>query len=135
MGSGNAENSWVIIDTHLWIPYFAGEKNLETDAIHERIIAKRVCLAGPILYEILVGPKKASDRRTLEVRLSRIPMVSCTDKVRTLAVQLGQEANARSLELPTFDILIAAHCYVYNLSLYTLDHHFDFFGKLRRFCP
>ncbi len=122
----------VLIDSHLWVEFLSREKSTHTAEVARLIRAGKVHLAGPILYEVLVGPRREADRQYLQGRLRAFPLLACTDQVWHKAVELGRLKAVATRKVPFSDVLIAAHADVHRASVFTSDPHFDVFENLER---
>ncbi len=126
----NAES--VVVDSHLWVEYFARKENTYTEAIGRLARQGRLMQVGPVVYEVLVGPKDEGERNYLLGCLRALPLLPTREDVWLRAARLGAQAAARNNRVPTSDVLIAAHCIVHRCALFTRDAHFDVFGELKR---
>jgi predicted nucleic acid-binding protein len=122
----------VLVDSHLWVEFLSGKRNRRAAEVERLLRADAVCVAGPILYELLLGPRTEAQREYLGSRLGALPFIETTRPVWLCAVRLGRLPSAISRQVPPSDVLIAAHCHVYDCALFTGDAHFDVFPELRR---
>ena len=122
----------VVVDSHLWIEFLSGEKTRDTAEVARLIRAGSLVLAGPILYEVLIGPKREDQRRFLESRLRAFPLLETTDEVWSRAVALGRLPGVPARKVPFSDVLIAAHADVHGAAVFSNDPHFDAFMDLGR---
>jgi predicted nucleic acid-binding protein len=122
----------VVVDSHLWIEFLSGKKDNDTLEVGRLIRARSVALAGPILYEVLVGPRSEGERQYLQGRLRAFPMLAATDTVWLRAVELGRLPGVAVQRVPFSDVLIAAHAEIHGLGVFTNDPHFDVFPRLKR---
>lgn len=122
----------VVADSHLWIEFLSGKKSRDTEELARLIRSGSVVLAGPIVYEILVGLRREGERQYLQGRLRALDLLPTTDQVWFKAVELGRLEGVATRRVPFSDVLIAAHVDCYGLELFTRDPHFDVFSTLRR---
>ena len=134
MGSARSAAA-VLVDSHLWIEFLSGEKSRDTREVARVIRAGDVAMAGPILFEVLVGPRRESERQYLQGRLRAFRLLPCTDDVWLRAVKLGRLSGVATRKVPFSDVLIAAHAEVHGVALFTRDRHFDAFPDLDRHRP
>src|SRR5262245_44918804 len=130
-GKGGA----VIVDSHLWIEFLSGEKTGDTAEVSRLIRAGTLVLAGPILFEVLVGPRREDQRRYLQSRLRAFPLLETNEQVWSRAVELGRLPGVPAREVPFSDVLIAAHAQVHSAAVFSNDPHFDAFPDLERHRP
>ena len=121
----------VIVDTTIWIDYFQGVENPETDWLNTELDRQRLGLTDVILCELLQGVR--DDVVAKEV-LRRLLSLEVFD---TGGVALAREAarNYRALRSrghtvrKTIDCLIATFCLRGRHSLLHRDRNFDSFEK------
>ena len=122
----------VIVDSHLWIEFFSREKSKDTAEVARLIRTSAILMVGPVLYEVLVGPRREAQRQYLEGCLRAFPVLETTREVWLHMVDLGRLPAVASREIPFSDVLIAAHAESHGSSLFTRDPHFDVFPRLKR---
>jgi predicted nucleic acid-binding protein len=125
----------VVVDSHVWVDFFSGKRNAATQEVERLIRAGEVRLVGPVLYELLVGPRQESHCQYLSSRLRALPWLESTEKVWLRAAAMGRLRSVMVRQVPASDVFIAAHCDVYGCALFTRDSHFDAFPELRRHGP
>ncbi len=121
----------VIVDTTVWVDYFRGVANPETDWVHAALERQRLGLTDLILCEVLQGVRddvvaKAVERELLELEV-----------FDTCGVDLAREAarNYRTLRTrghtvrKTIDCVMATFCIREQHSLMHRDRDFDPFEK------
>jgi predicted nucleic acid-binding protein len=121
----------VIVDTTVWIDYFQGVPNPETEWLDAALEQQRLGLVDLILCETLQGVRDESVARDVERQLLKLEVFE------TGGVELAREAerNYRTLRSrghtvrKTIDCLIATFCLRERLSLLHRDRDFDPFEK------
>jgi predicted nucleic acid-binding protein len=121
----------VIVDTTVWIDYFQGVKNPETDWLDGELDRQRLGLTDVILCEVLQGVRDDVVAREVEQTLLKL------DVFETGGVDLAREAarNYRALRSrghtvrKTIDCLIATFCLRAQHSLLHRDRDFDPFEE------
>lgn len=121
----------LIVDTSVWVDYFNGIENPQTDYLHTNVDRTPILIGDLILAEVLQGLRNDSDfekvRRTLG-KFAQVNMVSTA-----LAVQSAR--NFRFLRQQgitvrkTIDSLIATYCIEQSHQLLHNDSDFDGFEK------
>ena len=117
----------VIVDTTIWIDYFQGVENPETDWLNTELDRQRLGLTDIILCEVLQGVRDEVVAKEVERRLVRLEVFD------TGGVALAREAaqNYRVLRSrghtvrKTFDCLIATFCLRAQHALLHRDRDFD----------
>jgi predicted nucleic acid-binding protein len=121
----------VIVDTTVWVDYFQGVENPETEWLNTEFDRQRLGLIDIILCEVLQGVR--DDRAAKEVERSLLKL----EVFETGGVTLAREAarNYRTLRSrghtvrKTIDCLIATFCLRGQHSLLHRDRDFDPFEK------
>jgi len=122
----------VIVDTTVWIDYFQGIENPETDWLNTELDRQRLGLTDIILCEVLQGVRDDAAAKEVERRLLTLEVFA------TGGVVLAREAarNYRTLRSrghtvrKTIDCLIATFCLRGQHSLLHRDRDFDPFEKV-----
>jgi predicted nucleic acid-binding protein len=121
----------VIVDTTVWIDYFQGMENSQTEWLNTEIDRQRLGLTDIILCELLQGVRDDGVAKEVERRLLNLEVFD------TGGVAVAREAarNYRALRSrghtvrKTIDCLIATFCLRGQHSLLHRDRDFDPFEK------
>lgn len=121
----------VIVHTTIWVDYFQGAENPETDWLNTELDRQRLGLTDIILCEVLQGVRDDVAAKEVERRLLTL------DVFDTGGVALAREAaqNYRALRSrghtvrKTIDCLIATFCLRAQHALLHRDRDFDPFEK------
>ena len=121
----------VIVDTTVWVDYFQGAQNPETDWLNTELDRQRLGLTDIILCEVLQGVRDDLVAKEVEGKLLKLEVFE------TGSVALAREAarNYRALRSrghtvrKTIDCLIATFCLREQHSLLHRDRDFDPFEK------
>ncbi|HXZ12126.1 MAG TPA: PIN domain nuclease [Candidatus Sulfotelmatobacter sp.] len=122
----------VIVDTTVWIDYFSGVQNAETDYLDRELSRQRFGLTDLILCEILQGIRDDKTFAQVLRGLGRFELFETGGQ--DLAVEAAR--NFRSLRRrghtvrKTIDCLIATFCLLQGHSLLHRDRDFDSFENL-----
>ena len=117
----------VIVDTTVWIDYFRGVSNAETEWLHAELDLQRLGITDIIMCEVLQGVRDESTAAAVERRLLTL------ETFTTGGVDLARAAarNYRTLRRrghtvrKTIDCLIATFCIREQHSLLHRDRDFD----------
>jgi predicted nucleic acid-binding protein len=117
----------VIVDTIVWVDYFQGVTNPETDWLHVELDRQRLGLTDVILCEVLQGVRDEFAAKDVERQLLKLEVFE------TGGIDLAREAarNYRTLRgrghtvRKTIDCLIATFCIREQHSLLHRDRDFD----------
>jgi predicted nucleic acid-binding protein len=117
----------VVVDTTVWVDYFRGVRNPETDWLDAELDRQRLGLTDIILCEVLQGVRDDSTAAEVERRLRKLEVFE------TGGVELAA-ATARNYRVlrtrghtvrKTIDCLIATFCIRSGHSLLHRDRDFD----------
>ena len=121
----------VIVDTTVWVDYFQGSQNPETDWVNAELDRQRLGLTDITLCEVLQGVRDDLVAKEVEGKLLKLEVF------QTGGVALARQAaqNYRALRSrghtvrKTIDRLIATFCLRERHSLIHRDPDFDPFEK------
>jgi predicted nucleic acid-binding protein len=121
----------VIVDTTVWVDYFRGVANPETEWVHAELDRQRLALTDLILCEVLQGVRDDVAAKAVERELLKLEVFDMC------GADLAREAarNYRTLRTrghtvrKTIDCLIASFCIREQHSLLHCDKDFDPFEK------
>jgi predicted nucleic acid-binding protein len=122
----------VIVDTTVWVDYFRGIRNPETDWLDEELDRQRLGVTDLIVCEVLQGVRDEATATVVERQLLKLEVFA------TGGIDLAREAarNYRVLRSnghtvrKTIDCLIATFCIREQHSLLHRDRDFDPFETL-----
>ena len=121
----------ILVDTSVWIDYFNGVENRQTETL-DRILSEQSVLIGDIiLTEILQGFDSDKDYRLAKQALDPLDCVHLGGK--SLAIEAA--SNFRHLRSKgitirkTVNMLIASWCIEHNVELLHNDKDFDRIAK------
>lgn len=124
----------ILVDTSVWIDYFNGTKNKQTEQL-DQILSDRVVLIGDIiLTEILQGFDKDKDFRLAKQALDSLDCVHIGGK--SLAIEAASNFRfLRSKDITirkTVDMLIGSWCIEHEVELLHNDRDFN---QIATHCP
>lgn len=121
----------VIVDSTVWVGYFNGQQNPQTDWLDEQMDRQRFGLTSIILAEVLQGATSDRDARRVETELLRLEVFENL----TAAIAVASGRNYRALRAcghtprKTIDVLIATFCIENGHALLHRDRDFDPFER------
>lgn len=121
----------LLVDTSVWVDYFNGIENPQTDYLHANVDRTPILIGDLILAEVLQGLRKESDFEKVRRALGKFVQVNMVDTA--LAVQSAR--NFRLLRQKgitvrkTMDSLIATYCIEHGHQLLHSDSDFDGYEK------
>jgi predicted nucleic acid-binding protein len=122
----------VIVDTTVWVDYFNGVHNPETDWLDAQLDRQRFGLTTTILCEVLQGVRDERQAAQVEADLLKLEVFEAGSTA--LAVQAAKNyrrlrSRGRTVR-KTIDVLIATFCLQEQHSLLHRDRDFDPFEEL-----
>lgn len=121
----------LVVDTTVWVDYFNGQINAETDYL-DRVISEEVILVGDlILAETLQGFREDHDFLLAQEAFSKFEQTGMVNvQLAVRSAQHYRELRKKGITVrKTIDCLIATFCIVGNHSLLHRDSDFDGFEK------
>jgi predicted nucleic acid-binding protein len=121
----------VIVDTTVWVDYFRGVANPETDWVHAELERQRLGLTDLILCEVLQGVRDDVAAKEVERQLLKLEVFDvcgadlARDAARNYRTLQGRGHTVRK----TMDCLIATFCIREPHSLLHRDRDFDPFEQ------
>ncbi len=121
----------LVVDTSVWVDYFNGVENPQTNFLHNVLDATPILIGDLILTEILQGFRHDPDFETVRRTLGRFTQANMVDTA--LAVQSAR--NYRFLRQKgitvrkTIDSLIATFCIENEYELLHNDNDFNGYEK------
>jgi predicted nucleic acid-binding protein len=121
----------VIVDTTVWVDYFQGVENPETDWLNTELDRQRLGLTDIILCEVLQGVRDDVVEKEVERRLLSLEVFDTGGVTEALEAARNYRAlRGRGLSVrKTIDCLIATYCLRGQHSLLHRDRDFDPFEK------
>ncbi len=117
----------ILVDTSVWIDYFNGVVNKQTDSLHQLLSEQTVLIGDIILTEILQGFDRDQEFKLARQALDPLDCVHLGGK--TLAIKAA--SNFRFLRskgitiYKTVDMLIGSWCIEHDVELLHNDQDFD----------
>jgi predicted nucleic acid-binding protein len=111
-------------DTSIWIEYFKGNTQI-ADFLEEHLINNRIYINGIIIAELIQGIKGKRESEAVRTSIDAVPYIEITYKDWILAGDLSNELRKNGCTIPLTDIATAAVAISSNMSVVTLDRHFE----------
>ncbi len=121
----------VIVDTTVWVDYFRGVSNPETDWVHAELERQRLGLTDLILCEVLQGVRDDVAAKAVERQLRKLQVFDmCGAELARDAARNYRTLRSRGHTMrKTIDCLIATFCIREQYSLIHCDKDYDPFEK------
>jgi predicted nucleic acid-binding protein len=122
----------VIIDTTVWVDYFRGQENPETEWLNNELGRQPFGLTDLILCEVLQGVRPESAYAEVQRELRKFDLFETGgEKLAIAAAENYRKMRQRVRTVrKTIDCLIATFCLMHGHSLLHRDHDFDHFEQL-----
>jgi predicted nucleic acid-binding protein len=114
----------VLVDTSVLIDFLKDTKP-NAAAVSALITSKRILSTGIIMAELLQGTKTAAEEEHITVLLDGLPSIDVTSSLWIKAGKVSCSLRRKGITLPLSDIAIAVTAMEYDLSVFTLDKHFE----------
>ena len=122
----------VIVDTTVWIDYFRGQENSETEWLDREVGRQPLGLIDLILCEILQGVHPESAVAAVRGELKRFELFETGgEDLAVAAAENFRKLRKRGRTVrKTIDGLIATFCVIHGHALLHRDRDFDHFEEL-----
>ena len=122
----NKPNNGVIADTCVWIEFFKSRSgSVIGKELEELIVNDSVCVSGIIVYELTQGVKSDAEKAKIINALSNLKCMEMSKHLWQKAGDISGLLRKNGLNIPLSDILIASIAIEHNLSVFTIDGHFE----------
>jgi predicted nucleic acid-binding protein len=124
----------VLVDTCAWIDFLRSKEGNLGDQVSMLIAEGRAVMCGAVVAELLQGIKKDASHKSkqeaaqLQLLIERIPTVSTIEADWHTAGHTLQALRQRGITLPLTDAVIAAVAKRNDLTVLTIDAHFQHLG-------
>ncbi len=114
----------ILVDTCVWIDFFVPRSTVGK-ALEPLLAEDSVVTCGIVLFELMQGIKTEKERSLIRSALSQLSYMEMNRSLREKAAILFCSLRRKGITLPLSDIFIAAIALQYNLSIFTIDKHFE----------
>ena len=121
----------ILVDSSVWIDYFNGVDNKQTDTLNDVLGLKPIAIGDLILTEVLQGFKNDKDHKSAKLLLEDLVIFDLVGK----DIAIKSTDNFRSLRKKGItirkpvDVIIATFCIDRKLPLLFIDRDFKPFVK------
>jgi predicted nucleic acid-binding protein len=115
----------VVVDTSAWIEALRPDGSSRARRlVDEAIEVGLAVVVDPVLAELAVGARSASERGLLSELLAVLPCLHVQPETWQTAAELGARARGEGLTIPLVDLVIAAVAMVEDSELLHVDRHY-----------
>ncbi len=118
----------VLVDTSVWIDFLRDRRAVHVELLAHLLESERVCLAPPVLQEILQGARTVEHQTALRRQFAQLPVFGFDDAVggAVAAARLYLDCRlAGKTPRSSNDCVIACIALENNLELFHNDRDFD----------
>lgn len=117
--------SGILPDTCVWIEYFKPGDSALKQTLERLLLNESIFLCGPILYELVQGLKSDKEKTVIVDAMKSLEYREMSEALWIKAGEISSTLRKSGKTLPLSDILIAAIAIKNNLSIFTIDKHFE----------
>jgi predicted nucleic acid-binding protein len=118
------DSNGILADTSVWIEFFRPEAQTG-EALAALLPEGKIWTCGIVLFELLKGVRSDIEKEQIKSSLSGLKYAEMSPPFWEKAAELSVSLKKQGITLPQSDIFIAAVALERNLSVFTLDKHFD----------
>jgi predicted nucleic acid-binding protein len=114
----------ILADTSVWVEFFKTNSKIG-NTLEQLILENSIWICGIVLFELIQGVRSEDERSRILSIMLNLRYIEMTRPLWQKAGELASSLKKKGLNLPQSDIFIAAVAIDYNLSIFTLDKHFE----------
>lgn len=115
----------VLVDTSVWIDFFRNKETSLRNQVIQVLRAKNSYYTGIISLELYRGSRTKKEISILDDLFLSIEKIMEREETHKEAGLMGFELAKKGITIGTVDLLIAQLCLENDLTLFTLDQHFE----------
>lgn len=120
-------------DTCVWIDFLKGRNTPLTLQLEQALLQGEVYTCGVVLYELLQGIRNPGEDQQVQAAFDALIMLEVTAKTWVSAAKQSSKLRKKGITLPMSDIIIAAVAIEHNVTIMTVDQHFQHVPSLLLF--
>ncbi|TAF75797.1 MAG: type II toxin-antitoxin system VapC family toxin [Bacteroidetes bacterium] len=124
----------VALDTNIIVEYL--RQNVVVKKHIDNFITSNIFIPVIVLGELYFGAnislKKDKNRKEIDVFCNKLNIIQIDSEIATYYSEIRKKLKELGKPIPENDIWIAASCIAYDLTLLTLDKHFDNIKELKK---
>lgn len=115
----------ILADTNVWIEFFRGSSSVG-EHLAFLLQENSIFTCGIVIFELLQGIRSEKEKNLVVETLHGLSYIEMTPLLWKKAATLSTLLRQKGIVLPNSDIFISAIAMEYNLSIFTLDKHFEY---------
>jgi predicted nucleic acid-binding protein len=112
-------------DTCAWIEFFKGKATPMAEALERELLQGEVATCGVILYELIQGIRSPREEKLVLNAMQAVTHLEMSAELWIKAGRLSAGLRAKGHTLPLSDLVIAALALEHDLTVVTIDSHFE----------
>ena len=124
----------VIVDTSVWIAFFRDRQPIAGE-LATLVEAGQAFLTGIVIAEILQGIKSIREGKRILEAVSGVPDLEITNQIWAKIGLMSSSLRQQGITLPLTDTALAVLSLEHNVSLFTLDKHFERIPGVKLYRP
>ena len=124
----------ILADTSVWIEFFKKESEIG-DKLSSLLAEGSVTICGIVIFELLQGIKSDKEKSIILNAISELPYIEMDSSLWQKSAMLAASLRRKGITLPLSDVIIASIVLEHNLSIFTLDKHFDGIPEITIYKP
>lgn len=125
----------LLVDTSVWVDYLRKPTTDLGDHLDMLLRQRRVHTCGIVVAELLQGARSDAAAQLLQSSLEALPYHEADRDVHMAAGRLSGDLRSQGISIPITDALIATVARYHQLSIWTLDRHFNRVPGLELYKP
>ncbi len=114
----------VVADTSILIEFFKGKEPISSE-VEKLLKENRLVITGIIIAELLQGVKSKKEEYKISVLSEAVEILELPTDIWFKGGKISSSLRRKGINLPITDVAISALAIEYNLSVFTLDKHFE----------
>ncbi|HPP40975.1 MAG TPA: PIN domain-containing protein [Syntrophorhabdaceae bacterium] len=124
----------ILADTSVWIEFFKKDSEIG-DKLSSLLAEGSVTICGIVIFELLQGIKSDKEKSIILNAISELPYIEMDSSLWQKSAMLAASLRRKGITLPLSDVIIASIVLEHNLSIFTLDKHFDDIPEITIYKP
>ena len=115
----------ILADTCAWIDFFNARRTQLAFALEQFLLQGEVFTCGIVKYELVQGVKSSAEEKTLLHALQAVTHLEMDESLWIEAGRLSAALRKKGVTIPFSDIIIAVLALENDLTVLTVDGHFE----------
>lgn len=114
-----------LADTCAWIDFFNARQTPLATALEHALLHGEVYTCGIVKYELVQGVRSDKEEKTLLDALHAVTYLEVTESLWIRAGRLSSVLRKKGVTIPLSDIIVAVLALENDLTILTVDRHFE----------